>query len=82
MTSKQAGWALAITLVLALCLESAFAAVTPCKGTTKKGTPCKSTFVGKSGFCRAHDPATPRCGKPTSSGAPCKVAGTTCRFHK
>lgn len=50
-----------LTIALLLAGLTAFAGE-PCKGTTKAGNPCKSKFVSKSGYCRAHDPNKP---KPT-----------------
>lgn len=55
-----------------------------CQGTTKNGSPCKSIMVMKSGYCRSHDPASPKCGAKTASGT-CKMTvknpGDRCRFH-
>ena len=57
-----------------------------CIGFKANGEPCKSTFVLKSGFCRAHDLSTPKCGVLTAKGQPCKMAvkaaGMHCRFHQ
>lgn len=56
-----------------------------CIGYKANGTPCKSTFVMASGFCRAHDPTTPKCGAPASKGPcnmPVKTRGERCRFHQ
>jgi len=57
-----------------------------CKGVTKKGEPCKSVIGLKNGYCRVHDPATPRCGAKTAAGKPCRMPvdklGDRCRFHK
>jgi hypothetical protein len=57
-----------------------------CKGTTKKGEPCKSTIVSKAtGFCNAHDPNKPHCKAKNSKGEQCGVApeknAEYCRHH-
>lgn len=57
-----------------------------CKGTTKKGEPCKSTIVSKkTGFCNAHDPAKSHCKAKNSKGEQCGVAPEKnteyCRHH-
>jgi hypothetical protein len=43
------------TLVaVALIAANAFAAAEQCKGTTKKGEPCKKTTTHESGYCHMH----------------------------
>lgn len=75
-----------IILLAAMAVSIAVAAQTkPCKGTTTKGQPCKSTFVLKDGYCRMHSPSTPRCGAKTSKGDACRMVveakGQKCKFH-
>lgn len=51
-----------------------------CAGTNKQGNPCKSTAVGESGFCRAHDESLPpeqRFGTPEQAG----IAGASPKPH-
>lgn len=57
-----------------------------CKGTTKDGSACKSAFVDKkTGYCRVHDPALPRCGVKKKDGNPCRnivpKEGIACKYH-
>jgi len=75
-----------LPLLLAILLISiASFAKDPCKGTTTKGQPCKSTMTLADGFCKHHSPLTPRCGVMTSKKIPCKmtvkVAGDKCQHH-
>ena len=71
-------------LILALSLSTSLFANDHCKGTTKKGDPCKAQ-ASKEGFCMVHNPNTLRCGAMTAKKEPCKmvvkVSGTNCRFH-
>lgn len=63
-------------LILLLALQ------VPCKGITKKGEPCKSTFVNKqTGYCRQHDPKAIHCLKP-GCGNIVKEQNTYCKWHK
>jgi hypothetical protein len=62
------------------------AAIVPCKGVKKDGRKCQSTIVSAaSGYCRSHNPSTPKCGAVKKDGKPCamvvKVSGSKCRFH-
>jgi hypothetical protein len=74
------------SLLMSLSLAS-FAQDKPaCKGTTKKGQPCKSVIVSKkTGYCNSHNPNAVKCSSLTSSKKPCgmtvKAAGLKCRFH-
>ena len=53
-----------------------------CKGTTKTGQPCKSTFVSE-GYCKAHNPSTKRCGFIKADKKPCMMPSDgLCRVHK
>ncbi len=54
-----------------------------CKGTTKAGQPCKSTFVAKTGYCRMHNPNAKHC-PHVKDGKQCGMVtdGSRCRFHK
>lgn len=55
-----------------------------CEGKTKAGNQCQHITAAK--YCKAHDPASPRCGAPTKSGGQCKrtvkTAGDKCFQHK
>lgn len=58
---------------------------TPCKGTTTKNLPCKSTMIMKDGYCRMHSPNAIRCDANTSKKTPCKMVvnkvGEKCKHH-
>lgn len=67
-------------IILAVCLF--FNTSEKCKGITKAGQPCKSTFVSK-GYCKAHNPSTKRCGFIKSDNKPCMMPSDgLCRVHK
>jgi hypothetical protein len=69
-----------LSIVLSITLS-----ITPCKGVTKSGEPCKSTFVNKeTGYCRIHDPNAHRCGEMTKAGKPCQMVTKegACRNHQ
>lgn len=68
-----------IALVIATTMS-----LTPCKGVTKKGDPCKSVIVNKEGYCRLHDPSAKRCPHVSDKGKPCGniTGGKLCRFHQ
>jgi hypothetical protein len=61
--------------------------VKTCKGITKAGNPCKSTFVVKgTDFCNSHQQNAIKCAGKNAKGEKCgnsvKVAGAYCRFHE
>lgn len=79
-----------IALMSLFVLSVVFSAVAgdpiKCKGTTKKGEPCRSTIVSKkTGFCNAHDPNREHCKAKNSKGQACGVAPNKgseyCRHH-
>jgi hypothetical protein len=79
-----------LVVILLFVLSTVLSAVAgdpiKCKGTTKKGEPCKSTIVSKkTGYCNAHDPNKPHCKAKNSKGEPCGVApeknAEYCRHH-
>jgi len=74
-----------IALALLLSLVATSASKDPCKGTTSKRLPCKSTMVMADGYCRMHSPNTPRCEAMTSKKTPCKMVvdkvGDKCKYH-
>jgi hypothetical protein len=69
---------LAITFCPGICADH-------CKGTTKKGEPCKSAILMKDGYCRMHSPASEHCTFIKKNGERCRmVVGKEqqyCRFH-
>ncbi len=76
-----------MNIVILLCITTAAAyEKTPCKGTSKTGTTCKSPFVNKeSGYCTIHNPNRTKCTGKTTKGAPCGMmvmkGATNCRLH-
>lgn len=56
-----------------------------CHGHTKAGTTCRAKATLGSLYCRAHDPALPRCGAALHSGSACSarvaVPGERCTRH-
>ena len=73
-----------ITLILATIITFSANATERCKGTTKSGAPCKSTFVSKDGYCNGHNPSKKHCPyvKPDKTTCNMKTDGSLCRFHK
>jgi hypothetical protein len=72
---------LATFLVATLNAESA----NVCLGIKANGQHCKSTIVGKNGYCNAHNPEATKCTFVKKNGQRCKMnvkAGQPlCRFH-
>jgi hypothetical protein len=74
-------------IISALLIGSIFSAnaLNVCKGATAKGTPCKSTIVGKNGYCNAHNVDAQTCTFIKKNGERCKVhvkqGQTLCHFH-
>jgi hypothetical protein len=69
--------------IIALLLSLSATATEKCKGVTKSGKPCQSTFVTKQGYCNAHNPSSAHCPYVKPDGTNCKmVSDGLCRFHK
>lgn len=74
-------------ITIAILLLSITAnAQTTCKGITKKGEPCKSTFLVKgTGYCRSHNPMAIHCAHMNGNkqcGNVVTKQGDLCRSHK
>jgi len=74
-------------LFFALLMASGYAQpAKPCVATTKAGAACKAPASKTTGYCRSHDPATPKCGATTKAGTACRwpvsKAGDKCKGHK
>jgi hypothetical protein len=70
---------------LALIGLSLYSFANVCKGVTKNGQPCKSTIVGKNGYCNAHNVDAQTCAFIKKNGQRCKVkvkqGQALCHFH-
>lgn len=76
-----------IVSILLLAVSAVAQVPKHCAGLTKKGEPCKSTFVVKgTEYCRLHQPSAIHCAFIKPDGTTCKMivklSGEMCRFHK